>query len=161
MLTVVNEDGTTPSGSSLLDEIVREGVRRMPAAALEAEVNAYIAELSHERGGDGRRLVVRDGYQQPREVTASAGAVQVKAPQVNDAGAASQVSRDHVEGEECLLLVVGAPQRRRDILFREACRRRWARFRGRAAPLRLPWRPVTMAFRPPGANAFVKTPLRR
>ena len=74
-------------------------------------------------GDDGRRLVVRNGYHQLREVTTSAGAVQVKAPQVNDAGAASQVYRDHVEGEECLLLVVDAPQRRRDILLREACRR--------------------------------------
>lgn len=40
MLTVVNEDGSTPSGSSLLDEIVRKGARRMLAAALEAEVNS-------------------------------------------------------------------------------------------------------------------------
>ncbi len=65
MLTVVNEDGSTPSGSSLLDEIVREGARRMPAAALEAEVNAYIAELADERDDKGRRLVVRNGYHQP------------------------------------------------------------------------------------------------
>ncbi|RPE38988.1 transposase-like protein [Streptomyces sp. Ag109_O5-1] len=84
MLTVVTEDGTTPSGSSLLDEIVREGARRMLAAALEAEVNAYIAELSHERDGDGRRLVVRNGYHQRRKVTTSAGTVQVRAPRVND-----------------------------------------------------------------------------
>ncbi|MFD8459381.1 IS256 family transposase, partial [Streptomyces antimycoticus] len=69
MLTVVNEDGTTPSGGSLLDEIVREGARRMLAAALEAEVNAYIAELTEERDDTGRRLVVRNGYHQPRQVT--------------------------------------------------------------------------------------------
>lgn len=36
--SVVNEDGTTESGS-LIDEIVREGARRMLAAALEAEVD--------------------------------------------------------------------------------------------------------------------------
>jgi putative transposase len=34
---------TTPNGS-LIDEIVREGARRMLAAALEAEVNSYLAE---------------------------------------------------------------------------------------------------------------------
>lgn len=34
MLTVVNEDVSTPSGSSLLDEIVREDARRTLAAAL-------------------------------------------------------------------------------------------------------------------------------
>ncbi|GGX56268.1 hypothetical protein GCM10010341_91050 [Streptomyces noursei] len=84
MLTVVNEDGTTPSGSSLLDEVVREGARRMLAAALEAEVNAYIAELTDERDARGRRLVVRNGYHQPRQVTTAAGVVEVKAPRVND-----------------------------------------------------------------------------
>ncbi|QRX95899.1 IS256 family transposase [Streptomyces noursei] len=84
MLAVVNEDGTTPSGSSLLDEVVREGARRMLAAALEVEVNAYIAELADERDDKGRRLVVRNGYHQPRKVTTAAGVVEVKAPRVND-----------------------------------------------------------------------------
>ncbi|MER5548436.1 IS256 family transposase [Streptomyces sp. NPDC002589] len=84
MLTVVNEDGTTPSDSSLLDEIVREGAQRLLATALEAEVNAYIAELADEIDDEGRRLVVRNGYHQPRKVTTAAGAVDVKAPRVND-----------------------------------------------------------------------------
>jgi transposase-like protein len=80
----VNDDGTTANGSSLIDEIVREGARRMLAAALEAEVNAYIAELADQRDEHGRRLVVRNGYHQPRKVTTAAGAVEVKAPRVND-----------------------------------------------------------------------------
>ncbi|MEV5358702.1 IS256 family transposase [Streptomyces sp. NPDC052693] len=84
MLSVVNDDGTTANGSSLIDEIVREGARRMLAAALEAEVNAYIAELANQRDEHGRRLAVRNGYHQPRKVTTAAGAVEVKAPRVND-----------------------------------------------------------------------------
>ncbi|MFE2219740.1 IS256 family transposase [Streptomyces canus] len=84
MLSVVNADGTTASGSSLVDEIVRDGARRMLAAALEAEVNAYIAELADQRDENGRRLVVRNGYHQPRKVTTAAGVVEVKAPRVND-----------------------------------------------------------------------------
>ncbi|MEU9190747.1 IS256 family transposase [Streptomyces sp. NPDC048484] len=83
MLSVVNNDGTTPNGS-LIDEIVREGARRMLAAALEAEVNAYIAELASERDESGCRLVVRNGHHQPRKVTTSAGVMEVKAPRVND-----------------------------------------------------------------------------
>lgn len=83
MLTVVNEVGTTRDGS-LLDEIVREGAGRMLAAALEAEVDAYVAELAHERDDMGRRLVVRNGYHQPRTVTTAAGVIEVKAPRVND-----------------------------------------------------------------------------
>jgi transposase-like protein len=83
VLTVVNEDGSTPHGS-LIDEIVREGARRTLAAALEAEVNAYISELADQRDDSGRRLVVRNGFHQPRKVTTAAGAIEVKAPRVND-----------------------------------------------------------------------------
>lgn len=52
----------------------------MPAAALEAEVNAYIAELADQRDEKGHCLVVRNGYRRPRKVTTAAGAVEVKAP---------------------------------------------------------------------------------
>ncbi|WP_159768811.1 IS256 family transposase [Streptomyces sp. HM190] len=83
MLSVVNEDGTTQSGS-LMDDIVREGARRMLAAALEAEVDQYIAELAGERDEAGRRLVVRNGHHRERTVATAAGPIAVKAPRVND-----------------------------------------------------------------------------
>jgi transposase-like protein len=70
--------------SSLIDEIVREGARRMLAEALQAEVDAYIARFVHDRDENGHRLVVRNGYHQPREVLTRAGAVEVRAPRVND-----------------------------------------------------------------------------
>jgi transposase-like protein len=89
MLTVVpgngsNDESAAAAGSSLIDEIVREGARRMLAQALAAEVDAYIAQFADERDEHGRRLVVRNGYHEPREVLSSAGAVQVQAPRVND-----------------------------------------------------------------------------
>ncbi|MCO1660827.1 transposase [Pseudonocardia sp. S2-4] len=68
----------------MIDELVREGARRMPAEALQAEVDDYIARHISERDADGRRLVVRNGSHQPREVLTSAGAVEVVAPRVND-----------------------------------------------------------------------------
>jgi transposase-like protein len=70
--------------SSVIDEIVREGARRMLAAALAAEVDDYIARFAAERDEAGRRLVVRNGSHQPREVLTSAGAVEVRAPRVDD-----------------------------------------------------------------------------
>ena len=70
--------------SSVIDDIVREGARRMLAEALQAEVDAYIARFSAERDERGRRLVVRNGSHQPRDVLTSAGAVGVVAPRVND-----------------------------------------------------------------------------
>jgi transposase-like protein len=89
MLTVVpgdnsdDEGGAAPTGS-LIDEIVRDGARRMLAEALRAEVDAYIAAFTGELDENGRRLVVRNGYHAPREVLTSAGAVEVTAPRVND-----------------------------------------------------------------------------
>jgi transposase-like protein len=68
----------------LIDQIVRDGARRMLAEALQAEVDDYIARFSAERDENGRRLVVRNGTHQPREVLTSAGAVEVVAPRVND-----------------------------------------------------------------------------
>jgi transposase-like protein len=69
---------------ALIDELVREGARRMLAEALAAEVDDYIARHAGERDERGRRLVVRNGSHQPREVVTSAGAVEVVAPRVND-----------------------------------------------------------------------------
>jgi transposase-like protein len=87
MLTVVPGDGSgheAGKDGSLIDEIVREGARRMLAEALAAEVDAYIAQFTAARDGNGQRLVVRNGYHRPREVLTSAGAVEVTVPRVND-----------------------------------------------------------------------------
>src|ERR1035438_7928967 len=61
MLTVVPDDcpgqpGGKDGSSSLIDEIVREGARRMLAEALQAEVDAYVAAHAAERGENGHRL---------------------------------------------------------------------------------------------------------
>jgi transposase-like protein len=88
VLTVVTSEEPTPAvtltGGSLIDEIVRDGARRMLAAALEAEVAAYIAAHTDQLDADGRRLVVRNGHAVPRQVLTSSGAVEVAAPRVND-----------------------------------------------------------------------------
>jgi transposase-like protein len=91
MLTVVADPDVTPAAAAVaassvspIDEIVREGARRMLAAALEAEVAAYIAAHADQLDEEGHRLVVRNGHAVPRQVVTSAGAVQVRAPRVND-----------------------------------------------------------------------------
>ncbi|KGI65915.1 IS256 family transposase (plasmid) [Mycolicibacterium rufum] len=89
MLTVVhdaesaNENGSG-AGRSLLDEIVRDGARQMLAAALQAEVAAYVDAHAGEVDDNGRRLVVRNGYHHERDILTAAGAVTVTAPRVND-----------------------------------------------------------------------------
>jgi hypothetical protein len=58
--------GGSAAGSSLLDEIVRDGARRMLAAALQAEVTAYVDQFVDEVDENGHRLVVRNGYHESR-----------------------------------------------------------------------------------------------
>ncbi len=79
-----NSDVEPEVAGSLLDEIVRDGARQMLAAALQAEVAAYIDQYAHERDERGHRLVVRNGHHGEREVTTAAGAVRVRQPRVND-----------------------------------------------------------------------------
>jgi transposase-like protein len=67
-----------------LDEIARQGARRMLAEALEAEVQDYLQAATGERDEQGHALVVRNGHAREREVLCGAGAVEVKAPRVND-----------------------------------------------------------------------------
>jgi hypothetical protein len=45
-----------------LEEIARQGARRMLAEALEAEVEAYIEAAKDQRDEDGRALVVGNGH---------------------------------------------------------------------------------------------------
>jgi transposase-like protein len=89
MLTVVHDaesanENDGGAGRSLLDEIVRDGARQMLAAALRAEVAAYVEQFADQLDEHGRRLVVRNGYHDEREVLTAAGAVTVTAPRVND-----------------------------------------------------------------------------
>ncbi|MBN2464469.1 IS256 family transposase [candidate division WOR-3 bacterium] len=67
-----------------LDDLAREGARRMLAAALEAEVADYVGKHRSERDADGHSLVVRNGKARPRTLATGAGAIRVTAPRVND-----------------------------------------------------------------------------
>jgi putative transposase len=74
-----------------LDELAREGARRMLIAALEAEVAEYIERHRGERDEAGHAQVVRNGRAERRKLTTGAGTLEICAPRVND--------RRVVEGE--------------------------------------------------------------
>jgi putative transposase len=67
-----------------LDELAREGARRMIAAALRAEADEYLARFADEIDEDGHRLVVGNGRARERKVTVGSGTVPIRAPRVND-----------------------------------------------------------------------------
>jgi putative transposase len=85
MLKVVQDPAEANSiGGLLLDEICRDGARQMLAAAVLAEVAAHIEAHKELVDAEGHRLVVRNGFHEPREVLTSSGAVPVRQPRVND-----------------------------------------------------------------------------
>jgi transposase-like protein len=83
VLRVVENERTENAEYTDLDELAREGARRILVRALDVEVAQYI-ETHQERDEDGHALVVRNGRAKPRKVTMGAGTVQVEAPRVND-----------------------------------------------------------------------------
>jgi putative transposase len=72
-------------GSAVFDSLeayVREGARRMLAAALEEEVTAFLGRNRYERGKPYRGY--RNGHHPARELTVGVGAVEVRVPRVAD-----------------------------------------------------------------------------
>ena len=84
MLRVVQDEAAGVEFAGVLDEIVRDGARRMLAAALESEVDSYVAAATGERDDKGHALVTRNGKARARTVVTGAGALEVRAPRVND-----------------------------------------------------------------------------
>lgn len=86
MLKIAEQEheGNAGIGVMDLDELAREGARRMLRMALELEVDAYIEAHREERDEEGRALVVRNGKARSRQVTVGSGTFAVKAPRVND-----------------------------------------------------------------------------
>ena len=72
------------SVATTIDELAREGARRMLETALQAEVADYIERHCDKRDDKGRALVVRNGRAPERGVMCGAGTLAVKAPRVND-----------------------------------------------------------------------------
>jgi hypothetical protein len=60
-----------------LDEIAREGARRLLAEALRQEVKEYIHRHRELRDESGSRLVVRNGKSKTRRVILGSGTVEI------------------------------------------------------------------------------------
>ena len=67
-----------------LTEIARDGARRMLAAALRAEADAFVADLAEDRLPDGRQRVVRHGQGPERKIQTGIGALAVRRPKVRN-----------------------------------------------------------------------------
>ena len=85
MLRIVEETPEQVGGLPLdLDELAREGARRLLIEALDVEVEAYLERHREARDERGHALVVRNGRAQERTVTVGSGTLHVRAPRVDD-----------------------------------------------------------------------------
>jgi putative transposase len=84
MLSVITDDAAQCELTMSLDELAREGARRMLATALEAEVDAYIAAHAALTDERGHRLVRRNGHAPARQIATGTGQIEVVRPRVAD-----------------------------------------------------------------------------
>ena len=129
MLSVVGTRAA-PSARVDLTSSFCEGARRMLAAALEAEVEAYIAARAAERDERGHRLVVRNG--QPSRARSPLGRARSRCARRGWTTAGSTGERERVP----------VPQ----LILPPWCRKRPEGDRGAAAAV--PARPVHRGLRP-------------
>jgi len=73
-----------PDQNDPLQEILREGARKMLAAAIEAEVSIFIERHGSLKTEEGKAAVVRNGYLPERSIQTGLGDIEIKVPKVRD-----------------------------------------------------------------------------
>lgn len=73
-----------PETMTVLEELLREGARKMLQAALEAEIEEHLLRFTQVVDEKGKRRVVRNGSMPERTVLSGAGPIRVKRPRVDD-----------------------------------------------------------------------------
>jgi putative transposase len=73
-----------PEQNDPLQELLKEGARKMLASAIEAEVAAFIKQHSPLITEDGKAAVVRNGYLPKRPIQTGLGDLEVQVPKVRD-----------------------------------------------------------------------------
>jgi transposase-like protein len=69
---------------SALDQLIREGARKMLQSALDNEVAEFIERMKSRRTEEGLREIVRNGHSPERDIISGAGPLRIKQPRVRD-----------------------------------------------------------------------------
>jgi len=73
-----------PGQNDPLQEVLREDVRKMQAAAIESEVVSFIDQCDGLKTDEGKAAAVRNGYLPERSIQNELGDIEVKVPKVRD-----------------------------------------------------------------------------
>jgi len=85
-----------PAFRDELSDLVRDGAQRIIRHAVEAELRAFLETHATERDAEGRRAVVRNGYQPEREVLTGVGPVSVRVPKTRDRAGSGRCFRSEL-----------------------------------------------------------------
>lgn len=67
-----------------LEEILREGARKMLQEAIEAEVQEFCDYYKNLRDEKGQRIIIRNGFLPERQIQAGIGPISIRQPRVRD-----------------------------------------------------------------------------
>jgi len=81
---ITNFDNKSLNNSNPLEEILREGARKMLQAAIENEVLEFIENHKTITNEKGNRFIVRNGYLPTRNIQSSIGKIKIKQPRIRD-----------------------------------------------------------------------------
>jgi len=84
---------SNPAFRDELSDLVRDGAQRIIRQAVELELKGFLDTHASERDREGRRAVVRNGYQPEREVLTGVGPVTVQVPKTRDRTGAGRCFR--------------------------------------------------------------------
>ena len=68
--------------SDPLTELLKMGARKLIEAAIQAELAEFLQQFESRKTSEGKRGVIRNGYQPEREILTGIGAVSVRIPKV-------------------------------------------------------------------------------
>ena len=69
---------------SVMEELARKGAREMLSQAMALEVAEFIEKHKEKIDEEGRRLVVRNGHMEEREIVTGIGPLRIKQPRIDD-----------------------------------------------------------------------------
>jgi len=76
--------GTQGTVGGVLEELAREGARRMLAEAMKREVEEFVERNAERVDEEGHRMAVRNGSMRERDILSGVGPIRVKQPRVDD-----------------------------------------------------------------------------
>jgi len=69
---------------SVLEQVTREGARKMLQLALENEVEEFIQKHSNLKGENGNKVVTKNGYMPQRDIVTGMGPLAITQPRIDD-----------------------------------------------------------------------------